>query len=101
MRELWQKIQHGLDRLSGRLINGLIEEWNDAKREARAIGRVLVSGIGLVPFVYGLAWVHRHAPADKPVGFMLAGLALIVFGIVLQRLGNGRGLAHGFWLWLV
>jgi hypothetical protein len=81
----------------------LVNEWNNIKREARAIGRVLLSGMGLIPLGYCLwQWLHHlHWVAGQPRWLRLAFLALIVFVIVLQRLGNGRGMAHGFRLWLL
>ena len=81
----------------------LVNEWNNTKREARAIGRVLLSGMGLIPLGYCLwEWLHHlHWVAGQPRWLMLAGGSLIVFVLILKRLGNGQGMAHGFRLWLI
>jgi len=85
------------------LAAALVNEWNNTKREARAIGRVLLSGMGLIPLGYCLwEWLHHlHWVAGQPRWLRLAFLALIVFVLILKRLGNGQGIAHGFRLWLL
>src|SRR2546430_10450620 len=56
----------------------LVNEWNNIKREARAIGRVLLSGMGLIPLGYCLwQWLHHlHWVAGQPRWLRLAFLAL-------------------------
>ncbi len=92
----------GLGFMAGRLVNGVVNEWIETKRQARAVGRVLLSAIGLVPLGYCL-WqlANGKSMAAKPMWLLIAMGAVALFLIVLRHLGGGRGIAWGFWLWLL
>lgn len=72
------------------------------QRIVRAVRRVTLSGLGLLPFGYAWLWRLGHPrAADRDLWLLFAAAAVAVFVLVLRNLGGGHGIVWGFWLWLL
>ena len=86
-----------LDLLSTARTHGATDQ-----RIVRAVRRVSLSGLGLLPFGYAWLWHVGHPrAADKDLWLLFAAAAVAVFVLVLKNLGGGHGIVWGFWLWLL
>lgn len=72
------------------------------QRIVRAVRRVTLSGLGLLPFGYAWLWHVGHPrAADRDLWLLFAAAAVAVFVLVLRNLGGGHGIVWGLWLWLL